>query len=126
MGKLKRLTKALLLSALMLISAGIGSAQTTVYHYGAKEANNVWQGKNFFLNTLNYLVDTGTTNAYVVQTPIGIPPFVYSYTVGQTFWIMAANANSGASTLSINSLPPHAITKNRSEEHTSELQSLRH
>ena len=110
MGKLKCFTALLIFAFALMTTTAFG--QTTVYHYGAKEANNVWQGNNFFLNTLNYLPDTGSTNTYIVQTPIVLPPFAYSYTVGQTFWIMAANANSGASTLSINSLPPHAITKN--------------
>jgi hypothetical protein len=53
-------------------------------------------------NYTNYLVDSGGANAYVVTFPTGVIPS--SYTAGLTVVMKVANANTGASTLNVNSL----------------------
>lgn len=56
---------------------------------------------------LNYYADTGTANAYAI-TP---SPVISSYVAGQTFIFKAANANTTASTLNVNSLGVKSIKK---------------
>ena len=53
-------------------------------------------------NYTNYLVDSGGANAYVVTFPTGVIPS--SYTAGLAVVMKVANANTGASTLNVNSL----------------------
>lgn len=43
--------------------------------------------------------DTGSANAYAII----MSPAITTYAIGQTFWFKAINANSGASTLNVNS-----------------------
>jgi hypothetical protein len=47
----------------------------------------------------SYAADTGSVNAYV----IALTPAITNYTAGQTFRFLATNANTGASTLNVNS-----------------------
>lgn len=56
----------------------------------------------------SYAADTGSANTYVVA----LTPALTAYAAGQTVRFKAANANSGASTLNVNSLGAKSITKN--------------
>jgi len=62
-------------------------------------------------NYNNYLVDSGSTNAYVVTFPTGIVP---TLTAGLLINMKVANGNSGASTLNVNALGAKNILKNGS------------
>lgn len=61
---------------------------------------------NSTLNFTNYAVDSGAANAYAVSFA---SPATVSYTAGLTISFKAANANSGASTLNVNSLGTKSI-----------------
>src|SRR5271156_6187232 len=52
-----------------------------------------------------YAADSGTVNAYVIT---GVPTPI----TGSTYQILIANANSGASTLTVDGGSPAPITKN--------------
>ena len=53
-------------------------------------------------NYSNYLVDSGTANTYAVTFPTGVVPA--SYIAGLIIVVKITNANTGASTLNVNSL----------------------
>lgn len=53
----------------------------------------------------DYKADTGSANAYAIAPS----PAITSYTAGQTFTFKATNANTGASTLNVNSLGTKTI-----------------
>lgn len=55
-----------------------------------------------------YTVDTGTANAYVIAPS----PAITAYVAGERFTFKATNANSGASTINVNSLGVKTIFKN--------------
>lgn len=55
----------------------------------------------------DYKADTGAADAYVI-TPV---PAISAYTVGQRFTFLAANTNTGASTLNVNGLGARAIKR---------------
>jgi hypothetical protein len=59
----------------------------------------------FSLHRFNYAADTGAANAYIVT----LSPVPGSYAVGLTIDMLAANANTGASTINVNSLGPKQI-----------------
>jgi hypothetical protein len=61
---------------------------------------------NSTLNFTNYAVDTGAANAYSVTFS---SPATVAYSAGLTISFKAANANSGASTLNVNSLGTKSI-----------------
>lgn len=56
---------------------------------------------------LNYVVDTGAANAYAVA----LPHTILSYAAGLTLTFKAANANTGASTLNVDSVGVIPIVK---------------
>lgn len=56
--------------------------------------------------TTDYVVDTGTKNAYAIAPT----PAVTKYVAGMVFTFKAINANSGASTLNVNSLGVKNLT----------------
>jgi len=60
------------------------------------------------LNYANYLVDSGSANAYVVTFPTGAAPS--AYTAGLAVQMKVANANTGSSTLNVNGLGTKNIT----------------
>lgn len=60
------------------------------------------------LKVHNYAADTGSANTYVIAPS----PAITAYTTGAIFSFKAANANTGASTLNINSLGVKTIKKN--------------
>lgn len=55
-----------------------------------------------------YATDTGAADAYA----IGLSPAITAYAAGQKFKFIAANANTGASTLAVNGLTAKTIKKN--------------
>ena len=57
-----------------------------------------------------YVADTGSTNAYAIAPS----PVISAYAAGQVFIFKAVNANTGASTLNVNSLGTKSIVKNGS------------
>lgn len=57
---------------------------------------------------IDYAADTGAANAYV----IALTPALTSHVVGMPIHFMAANANTGASTININGLGIKTISKN--------------
>jgi hypothetical protein len=57
---------------------------------------------------LAYAADSGTTNTYVIT----LSPALTQYVVGMPIYFKTSNANTGASTLSINGLTATAIRKN--------------
>jgi hypothetical protein len=61
---------------------------------------------NSTLNFTNYAVDTGAVNAYSVAFA---SPATVAYTAGLTISFKAVNANTGASTLNVNSLGTKSI-----------------
>lgn len=60
--------------------------------------------------SLVYAVDTGAADAYVIS----LSPAITAYAAGQRFTFKATNANTGASTLNINTLGVKTIKKNSS------------
>lgn len=60
------------------------------------------------LKVHNYAADTGSANTYVIAPS----PAITAYTTGAIFSFKATNANTGASTLNINSLGVKTIKKN--------------
>lgn len=62
-----------------------------------------------YINSVEYLADTGAANAYAVTFPSSIAPTVYAAGMRVTF--KAANANTGASTLNVNGLGVKTICK---------------
>ena len=54
-----------------------------------------------------YAADSGSANAYVIT----LAPAVTAYAAGQTFRFRAANANTGASTINVNSVGAKSIVK---------------
>ncbi len=56
---------------------------------------------------IDYAADTGAANAYA----IALSPVLANHVIGMPIVFKAANANSGASTLAVNSLPGVAIKK---------------
>jgi hypothetical protein len=78
-----------------LTSAGAASALTD-----ATNANDVQSGRLIYLTSVS---GTNTVTASV--------PFLTSYTTGQVFRFIAANTNTGAVTLNVNSVGAKAITK---------------
>jgi len=59
------------------------------------------------VSALSSCQDAGTANAYAC----GLAPAITSYKAGTTYWFRAANANTGPSTIALNSLPPQPIKK---------------
>jgi hypothetical protein len=57
-------------------------------------------------------VDTGAGNAYGCN----LAPAITTYTPGTSYWFKAGSANTGAATLSLNSLPSKPIRKNVDRE----------
>ncbi len=55
--------------------------------------------------------DSGSANAYACA----LSPAIGSYSVGTVYWFKAANANTDASTVNLNSLGPVAIKKSASQ-----------
>lgn len=64
------------------------------------------------LKVHNYAVDTGTSNTYVIAPS----PAITGYTTGAIFTFKAINANTGVSTVNINSLGAKTIKKNVSTD----------
>src|SRR3990167_6642466 len=60
-------------------------------------------------SNLKYAVDTGAADAYLIAPS---PP-ITAYTTGQIFYMKATNANTGASTVNVNSLGIKSIVKNQ-------------
>ena len=58
-------------------------------------------------SNLKYAADTGAANAYLIAPN---PP-ITAYTAGQIFYMKATNANTGASTVNVNSLGIKSIKK---------------
>lgn len=57
--------------------------------------------------TAHFATDTGSADAYVIAPAIAAA----AYTTGAVYWFKAANANTGASTLNVNSLGTKTIKK---------------
>lgn len=70
----------------------------------AATANQVQNG------SLGFAVDSGAANAYVVT----LAPVPTSYTTGMTVWFTTSNANTGASTINVNSLGAKNIKRDAS------------
>ena len=62
-------------------------------------------------SNLKYAADTGAADAYLI-TP---NPPITAYTAGQIFYMKATNANTGASTVNVNSLGIKSIKKDGSD-----------
>ena len=56
-----------------------------------------------------YAADTGAADAYLIAPS----PAITAYTAGQIFYMKAGNANTGASTINVNSLGIKSIKKNQ-------------
>ena len=61
---------------------------------------NCFTGINQFVGPFNFYVDTGFANAYVISTGASFSVL----TAGQSFTFKAANSNTGASTLKVDSV----------------------
>ena len=59
-------------------------------------------------DSLKYVVDTGAADAYVMT----LVPAITAYATGAKYRFIAANSNTGASTLNVNAVAATAITKN--------------
>lgn len=60
-----------------------------------------------YLDSLDYCLDTGTANAYVITPTIPIT----AYEAGQTYKFKALNANTGASTINISGVGTKSLVK---------------
>ena len=75
-------------------------------------SNGTWDVVQFSAGSgTEYGADTGSANAYVVT----LSPVPSSYTAGMRVIMKAANSNTGASTINVNSLGVKSIKKNVSE-----------
>jgi hypothetical protein len=78
------------------------------------DSSDAVNAKAIQFNYLTFANDVGTTNAFVTNLPVQFN----QYLPGLQITFLAQNANSGASTISINGLPPISIKKNASSELT--------
>lgn len=85
----------------------ITQAQGQTIVFPGESTNNTFTGTNLFVSSFNFYQDTGVANAYVITTGAGLS----SLAVGSTFTFHALNANSGASTLKVDSAAAIPLVK---------------
>lgn len=86
---------------------GTTNGDISDYQLVGEEALDTFTKVEIQNNAGRYSTDTGASDAYV----IALEPAIISYVSGQEFTFKAANANTGASTLNVNSLGVKTITK---------------
>lgn len=95
------------------VSAGAVPATTLVNGIGHVSVNPIDAANPIFVGNNDtrvpaYAADTGTANTYAIT----VSPSISAYTNGQIFSFKAGNANSGASTLNVDSVGAKTIKKN--------------
>ena len=78
---------------------GVGNASVRTMYGSAGQVQD---------NTFQYLTSVAGTNVITATAPVGMT----AYATGQRFTFIAAGANTGATTLNLNSIGAKAITKN--------------
>jgi hypothetical protein len=92
--------------------SGTAGATLCIDANGNTTTSGCSSGTTIDNNTLKnaaYCPDTGSANALVCTTATAFPG---AYTAGQAIWVKAANANTGATTINVNSLGAVSVTKN--------------